>query len=315
MWYSTRNPTEMDDLDTIVTWLFSRKRRATYGAIAGLLNRTPRDLMRGRQRSKTDSWVVALTDWNEPRRRPDGTPCWPQAGWPTGYRYDELDRACYEQARDSLDNVIKDKVELRQWLDRRRLIASRIKHRGIKRLYERADDSQIDPDLVEKVKGFLTALDSAASVQAFNFPDNDLHQLESGDFKGFWAVKLTANWSIVFRFEGTEPFDIQLMDVRVEAEHLLAIMLSGMLSHSKIGQFNHCQKATVLAGVRARHLNTSSAEGVLEKNSEAFQNTRKCSALFLFKEHNDGRQYFLNPHRVKEIKTLVRRILGRRAAP
>jgi proteic killer suppression protein len=261
-----------------------------------------------------DSWVVALKDWNEPRRRPDGTPCWPEAGRPTGYRYEELDRACYEQARDKLDNVIKDKVELSQWLDRRRLIASRIKHRGIKRLYERADDKQVDSDLVENVKHFLMALDAASSVQAFNFPGNDLHQLESGDLKGFWAVKLNAIWSIVFRFEGTEAFDIQLMDARVQAENLLAIMLRGMLSHKKIGKVNHCQKATVLAPVRARRLNASIAEGILEKNSEAFQDTRKCSALLLFKEHNDGRQYFLNPHRVEEIKALVRRILGGTAA-
>ena len=92
-----------------------------------------------------------------------------------------------------------------------------------------------------------------------------------------------------------------------ENQLLLAIMLRGMLSHSKIGQFSHCDKATVLTGVRGRRLNVANAEGILERNSEAFQDTKTSTALFLFKEHNDGRQYFLNPHRVEGIRAMVGR--------
>ena len=80
-----------------------------------------------------------------------------------------------------------------------------------------------------------------------------------------------------------------------------------MLSHSKIGQFKHCQKATVLRRVRARHLNVAVAERVLEENSEAFQDTKSSNALFLWKEHNDGRQYFLNPQEVEKVKVMVAR--------
>lgn len=86
---------------------------------------------------------------------------------------------------------------------------------------------------------------------------------------------------------------------------LLNIMLRGMLSHAKIGQFNHCQKATVLTGVRARHLNVVVAERALDENSELFQDTKSSNALFLWKEHNDGRQYFLNPQRVEQVKAMV----------
>jgi hypothetical protein len=86
---------------------------------------------------------------------------------------------------------------------------------------------------------------------------------------------------------------------------LLSIMLRGMLSHSKIGQFKHCSKETVLTGVRARHLNVTTAEGILDQNSEAFQETKNSDALFLHKAHNDGRQYFLNSQQMVKIKTLV----------
>ena len=87
-----------------------------------------------------------------------------------------------------------------------------------------------------------------------------------------------------------------------EEEVLLTIMLRGMISHSKIGQFSHCQKETVLTGVRARHLNASVAAGIVDANSEAFQDTKESTALFLWKDHNDGRQYFLNPMRIEQIK-------------
>ena len=82
-----------------------------------------------------------------------------------------------------------------------------------------------------------------------------------------------------------------------------------MLSHSKIGQFKHCQKATVLTGVRARHLNVAAAGRILDENSEVFRDTKSSSALFLWKEHNDGRQYFLNPQEVEKIKALAATML------
>jgi hypothetical protein len=90
-----------------------------------------------------------------------------------------------------------------------------------------------------------------------------------------------------------------------EGPALLIVMLRGMLSHSKIGQFNHCQKATVLTGVRARHLNVALAEGILDRNSEIFQDTKSSDAFFLWKEHHDGRQYFLNPQKVEAVKAFV----------
>jgi hypothetical protein len=87
---------------------------------------------------------------------------------------------------------------------------------------------------------------------------------------------------------------------------LLAIMLRGMLSHSKIGQFKHCQKETVLKGVRARHLNVAAAARILDARSEIYQDTRESEAFFLWKDHNDGRRYFLNPRRIEDIKTFIR---------
>jgi proteic killer suppression protein len=85
------------------------------------------------------------------------------------------------------------------------------KHRGLKRLYERGDRSGIRPDLVDTVEDFLARLDEAATPQALNLPGYRLHPLK-GDLQGFWSVTVRANWRIMFRFEGTDAFDVELID-------------------------------------------------------------------------------------------------------
>ena len=86
-----------------------------------------------------------------------------------------------------------------------------LKHRGLKRLYERGDRSGIRPDLVETVERILTALDNASTPEALNIPRYRLHALK-GDLKGVWSVTVRANWRIIFRFEGTDVFDVELID-------------------------------------------------------------------------------------------------------
>jgi hypothetical protein len=90
-----------------------------------------------------------------------------------------------------------------------------------------------------------------------------------------------------------------------EETFLLGLMVRLMVSHSKIGESSHCPKETVLKVIRARHLNVPAAERVLDQNSEQHEATKTSVSLFLWKEHHDGRQYFLNPKRMPEIKSLA----------
>jgi proteic killer suppression protein len=86
-----------------------------------------------------------------------------------------------------------------------------LKHRGLKQLYERDDRSGIRPDLVDTIQEILTVLDEATTPQALNLPGYRLHPLK-GDLQGFWSVTVRANWRIMFRFEGTDVFDVELID-------------------------------------------------------------------------------------------------------
>jgi toxin HigB-1 len=85
------------------------------------------------------------------------------------------------------------------------------RHRGLKRLYERGDRSGIRPDLLETVERILTVLDATATPQALALPRYRLHPLK-GYLKGMWAVTVRANWRIVFRFEGIDAYDVELID-------------------------------------------------------------------------------------------------------
>lgn len=85
------------------------------------------------------------------------------------------------------------------------------KHRGLKRLYEDGESRGIRPDLVDTVEEILTVLDSAKSPWDLHLSGYRLHPLK-GDLKGFWSVTVRSNWRIMFGFDGTGAFDVELID-------------------------------------------------------------------------------------------------------
>jgi proteic killer suppression protein len=86
-----------------------------------------------------------------------------------------------------------------------------IKHRGLKRLYEQGDRSKIRPDLVDKAESILARLDVASAPEAMNLPGLRLHSL-TGNLQGFWSVSLSRNHRIIFRFDGEDVCDVDLVD-------------------------------------------------------------------------------------------------------
>jgi proteic killer suppression protein len=85
------------------------------------------------------------------------------------------------------------------------------RHRGLKRLYERDDHSGVRPDFANTIQEILTVLDDVAAPQELDLPGYRLHPLK-GNLKGFWSVTVRANWRIIFRFEGADAFDVELID-------------------------------------------------------------------------------------------------------
>jgi hypothetical protein len=82
-------------LDQILDALDRGHQRATYGAVAALLNQAPRTLMSGRERDQRHSWVVST-----------------RSGQPTGYNPEQIHPDLQEHA-----DVLHTKEDLSRWLD------------------------------------------------------------------------------------------------------------------------------------------------------------------------------------------------------
>ncbi len=85
------------------------------------------------------------------------------------------------------------------------------KHRGLKRLYERGDHRHVQSDRLDRIEDILARLDVAILPSDLDLPGYGLHPLK-GKLKGFWAVKVSGNWRIIFRFKDGDAFDVELTD-------------------------------------------------------------------------------------------------------
>jgi proteic killer suppression protein len=86
-----------------------------------------------------------------------------------------------------------------------------IRHKGLKRLYERDDTRGVMAEHAEKLCDILARLDAAGSVEDMKFPGFRLHPLK-GELEGFWAVTVRANWRVIFRFVEGDALDVDYID-------------------------------------------------------------------------------------------------------
>lgn len=85
------------------------------------------------------------------------------------------------------------------------------RHKGLRRLFESDDRRLLAPDLVERIRVILAALDAADTIGDVNRPSFRLHPLK-GERKGQWSITVRANWRIAFRFEDGNARDLDLVD-------------------------------------------------------------------------------------------------------
>ena len=67
--------------------------------------------------------------------------------------------------------------------------------------------------MVAKVERILARIDDADHPLQLDLPGYRLHRLR-GDFQGTWAITVSANWRITFRFDGSDAHDVDLIDLR-----------------------------------------------------------------------------------------------------
>jgi proteic killer suppression protein len=75
----------------------------------------------------------------------------------------------------------------------------------------RGDRSQVQSDRLDRIENILARLDVAVVPLDLDLPGYGLYSLK-GKLKNFWAVKVSGNWRIVFRFRDGDAFDVNLTD-------------------------------------------------------------------------------------------------------
>ena len=85
------------------------------------------------------------------------------------------------------------------------------RHRGLRELYQRGKSSKVAQGHVPKLLRILTALDQSVGPEGMNIPGFRLHPLK-GRLLGCYAVSVSGNWRVTFRFEGNHAVDVDYLD-------------------------------------------------------------------------------------------------------
>jgi proteic killer suppression protein len=69
----------------------------------------------------------------------------------------------------------------------------------------------IQPKHANRLELLLERLNAAADIKDMKFPGSKLHKLEPKQ-KGVWSVYVAKNYSLTFKFEGGDAFEVQCLD-------------------------------------------------------------------------------------------------------
>lgn len=77
----------------------------------------------------------------------------------------------------------------------------------------RGDYRGIQPQHASRLERMLDRLDAAVKPEDMNLPGYGFHELK-GQRKGTYAVSVSGNWRLTFRFDGEDAADVDLEDYR-----------------------------------------------------------------------------------------------------
>ena len=85
------------------------------------------------------------------------------------------------------------------------------RHKGLEQFFKTGSKAGIHARFAPKLEVQLSSLDAATNPQQMSAPGWALHPLQ-GDLEGCWAVKVSGNWRLTFRFTGENAEVVDLQD-------------------------------------------------------------------------------------------------------
>ncbi|WP_255047862.1 type II toxin-antitoxin system RelE/ParE family toxin [Lacihabitans sp. CS3-21] len=90
-----------------------------------------------------------------------------------------------------------------------------IQHKGLKHYWTKGDKSKLPSKMMAKIERVLNLIDYLEKVPGDleNLTFLKPHPLK-GNLKGFWAMQITGNWRIIFKFDNNtrEATEVDLVD-------------------------------------------------------------------------------------------------------
>ena len=88
---------------------------------------------------------------------------------------------------------------------------SSIRHKGLLKFFARGDHGGVPAEFAQRILRILDRLDQCAKPADMDIPGSKFHVLK-GERKGTYAVSVSGNWRLTFRFEGEDAVDVNLED-------------------------------------------------------------------------------------------------------
>ena len=84
-------------------------------------------------------------------------------------------------------------------------------HKGLESFYRTGSKAGIQPAHAKRLSIILSLLDIAKSTDDLNVPAFALHTLK-GDLRGYFAVRVSGNWRLIFKPNGENMELIDYLD-------------------------------------------------------------------------------------------------------
>lgn len=85
------------------------------------------------------------------------------------------------------------------------------RHKGLERFFSRGRIAGIQAQHAKRRRLILASLSVAEAPGEMGLPGYSLHPLK-GNRQGTWAVRVSGNWRVTFRFDGPDATDVNYED-------------------------------------------------------------------------------------------------------
>jgi proteic killer suppression protein len=85
------------------------------------------------------------------------------------------------------------------------------KHKGLEDFFFTGKKKGINPQHADRLERILDRLNAANEIKDMNYPGSNLHKL-TGDKKDQYAVKVSGNWRVFFKFIDGDSYVVDYDD-------------------------------------------------------------------------------------------------------